>query len=296
MPQQILITAKDLAKKYQLVAKKSLGQNFIFDQNFTNKIVKIAGDITNKTVIEIGPGPGGLTLSILIANPKKLIAIEKDRIAVEILKDLANNFPPQQLEIINQDALSLDLETLTEDRFKIIANLPYNIGTALLIKWLKNLSKIDSIHIMLQKEVARRIVAKVGDSCYGRLAVIANYLCDTKILMTVPPTVFTPQPKVDSAIVELIPKKSCNILQPQLSLEILEKATAILFNQPRKMLKSPLKKMFGNDYISIMQQLIPNLNTSLRPQNLAITDCITIAKYYQETTTNKSTDINDNNL
>ncbi len=271
-----LLSTSDLVKKYQLNAKKSLGQNFIFDQNFTDKIVKNCGEIENKIILEIGAGPGTLTRSILAKKPKKLIVVEKDKRAIELLKEL-QSFYGSSLEIIEADATKIDEYAITNNqKFKIIANLPYNIGTLLLIKWLKNLDNIESMHLMLQREVAQRIEAEVNQKHYGRLSVISNLLCKTKIIFEVPPTIFTPPPKVVSAIIELIPR---NIKLENFNLDNFEKIVASAFNQRRKMLRSSLKSIFNKDVDSVLREL--NIDSSLRAENITIEQFIKISQYLQ---------------
>jgi len=271
-----LLSTSDLVKKYQLNAKKSLGQNFIFDQNFTDKIVKNCGEIENKIILEIGAGPGTLTRSILAKNPKKLIVVEKDKRAIELLKEL-QSFYGSSLEIIEADATKIDETAIVNnEKFKIIANLPYNIGTLLLIKWLKNLDNIESMHLMLQREVAQRIEAEVNQKHYGRLSVISNLLCKTKIIFEVSPTIFTPPPKVVSAIIELIPR---NIKLENFNLDIFEKIVASAFNQRRKMLRSSLKSIFNKDVDSVLREL--NIDSSLRAENITIEQFIIISQYLQ---------------
>ena len=181
----MLISTSEIIKKYDLRAKKSLGQNFILDKNFTDKIVKLVGEISDKQVLEIGPGPGSLTRSILDKKPQKLIAIERDDRCIEALGEL-QEFYGDSFEIVNDDALKVDeLALFQNQKFSIIANLPYNIGTVLLFKWLNIYQNISSMHLMLQLEVAQRICAKVGDKNYGRLAIMVNFLCETKIAMKV---------------------------------------------------------------------------------------------------------------
>ncbi len=268
-----LLSTSDLVKKYQLNAKKSLGQNFIFDQNFTDKIVKNCGEIENKTILEIGAGPGTLTRSILAKKPKKLIVVEKDKRAIELLKEL-QIFYGSCLQVIEADAIKINELDIVKDKFKIIANLPYNIGTLLLIKWLKNLDNIESMHLMLQREVAQRIEAKVNEKNYGRLSVISNLLCKTKIIFEVPPTIFTPPPKVVSAIIELIPH---NIKLENFDINLFEKIVSIAFNQRRKMLRSSLKSIFNKDVDLVLREL--NIDSSLRAENITIEQFIKISQY-----------------
>ena len=243
-----LLSTSELIKKYQLDAKKSLGQNFILDKNFTDKIAKSAGDLSNFEVLEIGAGPVGLTRSILDAGVKKLFVIEKDQRCILALKEL-QEFYGSRLEIIEGDALEIDeTKIFTENsQFKIIANLPYNIGTVLIFKWLKILPKIASMNLMLQKEVVQRICAKIGDKNYGRLAIMLNLLCDTKMLFEVNKMVFSPPPKITSAIVQIIPNvEKIEKYFEKNNLKKFEKVVQQAFNQRRKMLKSSLKGAFIN--------------------------------------------------
>lgn len=284
----MLPTTSELIKKYGLDAKKSLGQNFILDKNFTDKIARAAGDLTNSEVLEIGPGPGSLTRSILDAGAKKLTVIEKDARCLEALNEL-KNFYGERLKIIEADALTYDPLSLfelrrtglrltpnacrlTSQKFKIIANLPYNIGTVLLFKWLKISDKIESMHLMLQKEVVQRIVARPSENHYGRLAVMVNFLCETKMLFSVSPTVFTPQPKVTSAIVQIIPraKPLANV-----EFEKLEKVVAAAFNQRRKMLRSSLKSIFENPE-EVLKEV--GIRPELRAENLTIEEFCKLAE------------------
>ena len=286
-------TTSELIKKYGLDAKKSLGQNFILDKNFTDKIARAAGDLTEFEVLEIGPGPGSLTRSILDAGAKKLTVIEKDERCLEALKEL-KNFYGERLEIVAGDALTIDEEKIFEKwtpqqvrgdikimsprtccGVKIIANLPYNIGTVLLFKWLKISDKIESMHLMLQKEVVQRIVARPGENHYGRLAVMVNFLCETKMLFSVSPTVFTPQPKVTSAIVQIIPRqKPQGNLSANVEFEKLEKVVAAAFNQRRKMLRSSLKSIFENPEKVLKEA---GINPELRAENLTIEEFCKLA-------------------
>ena len=194
-----LLSSSDLIKKYNISAKKSLGQNFIFDKNLTDKIVRCAGELNNSKILEVGPGAATLTLSLLKNNPEKLIVVEKDQRFFSLLEEI-KSFYPNQLEIICADALLIDEKKLFGNApFKIIANLPYNIGTKLLFKWLENYQNIEMMILMLQKEVVERIVARAGNKDYGRLAVMVNFLCATEFLFDVNPACFTPPPKVISS-------------------------------------------------------------------------------------------------
>ncbi len=282
-----LLSTSELIKKYSLNAKKSLGQNFILDKNFTDKIVRTTGNLSNSIVLEIGPGPGSLTRSILDAKPKKLVAIERDERCLKALEEL-KDFYGDRLEVIEGDALEIDellvvgcwlLEKSnktnnqqpTTNNFKIIANLPYNIGTVLIFKWLKIFDRIDSMHLMLQKEVVQRIVAKPGEKNYGRLAVMINFLCETKMVFEVSRSVFTPPPKVTSAIVEIIPRD-----KPLFDVEFkkLEKLVAAAFSQRRKMIKSSLKSTFKNPEEILVEV---DIKPDLRAEKLTIEDFCKLA-------------------
>jgi 16S rRNA (adenine1518-N6/adenine1519-N6)-dimethyltransferase len=280
-----LLSTAELVKKYQLDSKKSLGQNFIFDKNFTDKIVRNtfgnASDLSDYEILEIGGGPGSLSRSILDAGAKKLIVIEKDRRCILALQEL-KNFYGNRMEIIEGDALEIiDDDNLQgnfnklfgDKKFKIIANLPYNIGTPLLFKFLNFRKQIISMHLMLQKEVVQRIVAKTNEDHYGRLAVMVNFLCTSKMLFTVDKNVFTPPPKITSAIVEIIPKLE---IDEKIDLKKLQKVVAFAFNQRRKMIKSALKNVFFEKTIMILESC--NINPQARAEQLSIEDFCNLAK------------------
>jgi 16S rRNA (adenine1518-N6/adenine1519-N6)-dimethyltransferase len=260
-----------LIKKYQLDAQKSLGQNFILDKNFTDKIVASTGDLTNSIILEIGPGPGSLTRSILDAGCKKLIVIEKDRRCIALLEEF-KEFYGERLEIIEGDAMEIDeLQITNGEKFKIIANLPYNVGTPLIFKWLKISDKISSMTLMLQKEVVERIVAKSGEKNYGRLAVMINFLCKTRMVFKVNRSVFTPPPKVTSAIVEITPRE-----KPLVDVEFkkLERVVAGAFSQRRKMLRSSLKATFQDADQTLVEA---GINPQLRAETLTIEEFCRLA-------------------
>lgn len=237
---------RDVVEKYGLAAKKSLGQNFIFDTNLIDKIVRAAKArspeaFENGTVIEVGPGPGGLTRSILENGAKKLVAIEKDERCLDILRDIQNAFP-HRLEVLNTDAMTVNAAELGNAPRCIVSNLPYNVGTPLLITWLRRIGDFSGLTLMFQKEVAERITAKPKTQAYGRLAVLAQWLCETEILFTVNRMAFTPPPKVTSAVVHLSPRQKPLV---PVRFDLLERVTAAAFNQRRKMLRSSLKSV-GN--------------------------------------------------
>ncbi len=276
----MLLTTSQIIKKYALDAKKSLGQNFILDKNFTDKIAKSAGDLSEFEVLEVGPGPGSLTRSILDAGVKKLTVIEKDERCLQALQEL-KDFYGERLEIINGDALEVDEEKLFAHVFagggkiKIIANLPYNIGSVLLLKWLKIAPKIASMTLMLQKEVVDRIVAGPNTKHFGRLGVMTNHIAQSKMLFTVNRAIFTPPPKVTSAIVEIVPYENSPY---KVDFKKLEKLVAAAFGQRRKMIKSALKNFdFGNlDVAMALKEA--KIDGNLRAENLTIQQFCDLAK------------------
>ncbi len=236
---------KDVISRHQLRAKKSLGQNFLLDLNLTSKIARYAGNLDQFDILEIGPGPGGLTRSLLHEGARKVVAIEKDNRCIEALEEIQATFPGR-LKLLQGDALSTNASEHLADPVRIIANLPYNIGTELLVRWLTSKtwpSFWQSMTLMFQKEVANRIVASPGSKAYGRLSVMSQWRCDTKIAFNVPATAFTPPPKVESALVHFEALK-----EPKFSaeVEVLEFVVSKAFNQRRKMLRGALKGYFQN--------------------------------------------------
>lgn len=238
---KFLPPVSEMMRESGLEPKKQFGQNFLFDLNLTGRIARSVPDIEKTTVIEVGPGPGGLTRALLMAGAKKVIAIEKDKTTEPILSKIieASN---SRLDVIFGDALKVKLDNIDKKGYAICSNLPYNVGTELLIQWLKKIANgepIKSLTFMFQREVAQRITANVGDEQYGRLAVLSNLIADTKILFDVPNTAFVPRPRVQSAIVQIIPNK--NKIAKIKDIKKLEKLTAKLFGQRRKMIRSIIK-------------------------------------------------------
>ena len=236
---------KDIISKYEIRAKKSLGQNFLLDLNLTSKIARYAGNLKQSDVLEIGPGPGGLTRSLLNEGARQVVSIEKDNRCIAALEEIQSLFPGR-LRLLQGDALSMNVTQYLSDPIKIIANLPYNIGTELLIRWLnsKNWPSFwQSMTLMFQKEVANRIVARPGSKAYGRLSVMSQWRCNTKIAFNIPATAFTPPPKVESAVVHF---EALN--EPKFPAEVdkLEFVVSKAFNQRRKMLRGALKGHFIN--------------------------------------------------
>jgi len=241
--------------------KKSLGQNFLVDKEIINKIIN-SGNITNKNVLEVGPGTGNLTKAILEKKPKKMIVIEKDAKLCSLLKE---NFYPK-IEIINHDILKFNEVNLLKEKMVVFGNLPYNISTEILCKWIINLDKenfwFEELVLMFQKEVADRIIAKYNTSNYGRLSVLSNWKLNIKKICDIKPDSFYPRPKIDSSLLHFSPKKNFfKIYNPN----NLEKITRIFFNHRRKMIKKPFNQIF-NGNIEIVNKL--KIDLSLRPQNL----------------------------
>lgn len=231
---------REVIDKHGIAAKKSLGQNFLLDLNLTAKIARLAGDLRESDVLEVGPGPGGLTRGLLAEGARRVLAVEKDSRCMGALDEVAQAYPGQ-LNVINGDALEIDpLEHLTPP-IKIAANLPYNVGTELLVRWLtpKDWPPFwQSLTLMFQREVAHRIVAEPGSKAYGRLALLAQWRSDPQIVLELPPEAFSPAPKVSSAVVHL---KALPEPRFEADPDVLNTVVAMAFNQRRKMLRSALK-------------------------------------------------------
>ena len=257
-------------------AKKSLGQNFLIDKNVLEKIVNTT-KINNKTILEIGPGTGNLTSYILKKNPKKIIVIEKDnKLAINLEKKFND-----QIIIINEDILKIDETKFFKEQVTVFGNLPYNVSTEILSKWIVNLKDnfwFDCLVLMFQKEVANRIVADFNTSNYGRLSIVCNWKLNIKKICDIKPGSFSPKPKVDSSLLFFYPKKNfVKIDDPN----NLEKVTRVFFNQRRKMLKKPFNQLFNGDQ-KILDKLKINLN--LRPQNLSLDTYYKITCEYEKLT------------
>jgi len=260
-----------LAAKHGIVPLKKLGQNFIFDENLCDKIVKASGIENDDLILEVGPGPAGLTRSILNSYPKELIVIEMDERCMPLLAEIKNIYPA--LTIKYADALKINLNDLISNtKINIISNLPYNIGSVLLISWLHQFEMVNSMTLMLQKEVVDRIVAKPGTSAYGRLSVICQIVCDVKKCFDVSPKAFYPEPKIWSSVVRLKPKED---VPNQNLLSKIEKITNVAFSGRRKMIKSSLKSLspeIGNILIKL------SIQDTLRAENLSPQDYLSLAK------------------
>ena len=256
-------------------AKKSLGKNFLIDENIINKISNLV-NINNRSILEVGPGTGNLTLSLLKKKPKKFFVVEKDNNLVSILKNKFND----SLDIINKDILNIDENSLCDNQLIVFGNLPYNISTEILCKWILNLrdEKIwfSNLVLMFQKEVADRIVSNYNSSNYGRLSVLANWKLEINKVMDIKPNSFSPKPKVDSSLLSFSPKKEYLKLKNPNNLE---KITRIFFSQRRKMIKKPFNKIFPGD--NLLQKKL-EIDLNLRPQNLDFETYYKIAEEYEK--------------
>ncbi len=231
---------RQVIEAHGLSAKKSMGQNFLLDLNLTAKIARLAGDLSGSDVLEIGPGPGGLTRGLLAEGARRVLAIEKDSRCMPALDEISRAYPGK-LQVINADALELDPLAHLTPPIRVVANLPYNVGTELLVRWLTPADWPPfwkSLTLMFQKEVAERIVAKPGNKVYGRLALLAQWRSDARIVMELPPEAFTPPPRIKSAVVHLTA-----LPEPRFPADpaVLSRLVAAAFNQRRKMLRSALK-------------------------------------------------------
>jgi 16S rRNA (adenine1518-N6/adenine1519-N6)-dimethyltransferase len=267
-PLRTVIAENDLA------ARKSLGQNFLLDLNLTSKIARAAGAIDTGTIVEIGPGPGGLTRGLLLEGASRVVAIEKDTRCVAALQPLVEA-ADGRLTLLQEDALSVDVTTLGPPPIRIVANLPYNIATPLLIGWLRQADAIAGLTLMFQKEVADRIVASPSDSAYSRLSVLCNWRCATRIALTLPPQAFTPPPKVSSSVANLIPR----VPAPQdCRIEDLERITQAAFGQRRKMLRGSLKSLGIN-----AERLLSRagIEPTRRAEELSVAQFVSLAREWR---------------
>jgi 16S rRNA (adenine1518-N6/adenine1519-N6)-dimethyltransferase len=231
---------REVIARHDLRARKSLGQNFLLDLNLTARIARAAGDLTQSDVLEIGPGPGGLTRGLLAEGARRVLAIEKDARCLPALAEIAEAYP-DRLTVLQGDALQIDPLAHLTPPIRVVANLPYNVGTELLVRWLTPPDWPpfwESLTLMFQREVAERIVAKPGSKAYGRLALLAQWRCEARIVLTLPPGAFTPPPKVSSSVVHLTA-----LPQPHFPADpkVLERVVAAAFNQRRKMLRASLR-------------------------------------------------------
>jgi 16S rRNA (adenine1518-N6/adenine1519-N6)-dimethyltransferase len=260
---------REVIRRHRLSARRALGQHFLLDQNLIARIARAAGDLTGCTVIEVGPGPGGLTRSLLAAGARRLIAVEKDPRCVEALRELAAVYAPR-LTIVEADALAVDVAALAPPPRRIVANLPYNVATPLLIGWLHRARDVASLTLMFQKEVADRLTAAPGEAAYGRLTVIARWLCEVRFEFGVDSRAFTPPPKVASAVVTLIPRAAP---LAEADREALEAVTRAAFGQRRKMLRGSLRGL-GLDPAAL------GLDPTRRAEDLGIEEFCVLARAF----------------
>lgn len=274
-PIENLPPLRDVISREGLWAKKALGQNFLLDLNLTRRIARAAGDLSVGTVIEVGPGPGGLTRALLMEGANKVVVIEKDPRFMPVLEEI-RDASSGRLEILHQDALQIDWTQWAEP-LKIVANLPYNIATPLMLEWLQHMERYSSVTVMIQKEVAERLVAYPKTSAYGRLSVMAQWKSQVSKCFDVPPSAFLPPPKVVSTVVHFKARERSE-LQP--SWIAMERLVAAAFGMRRKMLRSCLKGYAQNLLVSAMQRA--GVVETQRAEELSVEQFITMAQVLQD--------------
>jgi 16S rRNA (adenine1518-N6/adenine1519-N6)-dimethyltransferase len=262
---------REVIERHGLQAKKALGQNFLLDLNLTSKIARAAGDLEQTTVIEVGPGPGGLTRALLANGARRVVAIERDDRCLPALAEISDNYPGR-LNVVSGDALKTDFSLLADGApVKIVANLPYNIGTELLVRWLTVAEWppfYSSMTLMFQREVAERIVARQGSGAYGRLGILAGWRTEARIAFDVPPQAFTPPPKVTSSVVHLVPRT-----QPMpADVKKLGRVTEAAFGQRRKMLRQSLKTLGGETLLGAV-----GIDPTRRAETLSVEEFVSLA-------------------
>jgi len=262
---------REVIDRHGLQAKKALGQNFLLDLNLTGKIARSAGDLSHHTVIEVGPGPGGLTRALLLHGARRVVAIERDERCLAALAEIAAHYPGR-LEIIPGDAMKTDFSALAAgEPSKIVANLPYNIGTELLVRWLtpENWPPFyASMTLMFQREVAERIIARPGSDAYGRLGVLAGWRTEAAIAFDVPPQAFTPPPKVTSSVVHLVPRAA----PLPADVKRFARVTEAAFGQRRKMLRQSVKSLGGEALLNRV-----GIDPTRRAETLSIEEFVSLA-------------------
>ena len=271
---------REVIRRHGLSAKRSLGQNFLLDLNLTGRIARAAGPLDAITVVEIGPGPGGLTRALLAKGAKKVIAIERDARAIAALTEIAAHYP-DRLVVVAADALAFDPAALLDrGTARIVANLPYNIATALLVSWFTTEPWppwFDRLVLMFQREVAERIVAVPGTKAYGRLSVLAGWRCQARILFDINPSAFVPPPKVTSSLVELIPRSKplpCDR-------RMLERVTEAAFGQRRKMMRQSLRSL-GTQPLPLLAAA--GIEPTARAEDIAVENFVALARALEHTT------------
>ena len=268
---------RDVIRRHGLAAKKSLGQNFLLDLNLTARIARAAGPLENVTVLEVGPGPGGLTRALLAQGARRVIAIERDERAVAALTEIAEHYPGR-LDVIAGDALQFEpARQLNGELARVVANLPYNIATALLIRWLSAEPWppwYDSLVLMFQREVAERIVARPGSKTYGRLSVMAGWRAESRMLFDIAPSAFVPPPKITSSLVQLVPRRvplTCDR-------RILERITEAAFGQRRKMLRQSLRSL-GTDPAALLAEA--GIDATERAEQIPVEGFVALARAFE---------------
>ena len=274
----------DVIRRFELSARKSLGQNFLLDLNLTSRIARAAAPLEGATIVEIGPGPGGLTRALLAQGVKRVIAVERDERAIPALEEIAQHYPGR-LTIVNDDAMTFDPRPLLGgERTRIVANLPYNIATVLLVDWLCAEPWppwYDMMVLMFQREVAERIVARENDDAYGRLGVLANWRAETKILFDISPSAFVPPPKVTSSVVRLIPRA---VPEP-VDRRALERVASAAFGQRRKMLRQSLKSL-GVD--PVLLAAAAGVDPTRRAETIPVSGFVAMARELADITAAKA--------
>jgi len=271
---------RDVIRRHDLIARKSLGQNFLLDLNLTARIARAAGPLEGVDVVEIGPGPGGLTRALLAHGARRVVAVERDERAVAALAEIAARYPGR-LDVIAGDALAFDPRPhLSGDQARIVANLPYNIATALLVSWLTTAPWppwYDRLVLMFQREVAERIVAAPGSKTYGRLSVLAGWRTQARILFDIAPSAFVPPPKVTSSVVELIPRQTPLACDRR----TLERITEAAFGQRRKMLRQSLRSL-GSDAPALLAAA--GIDPTARAEDIPVDGFVALARALAEAT------------
>lgn len=278
-PLDSLPPLREVIRRNGLTAKKSLGQNFLFDLNLTGRIARAAGPLEDVTVVEVGPGPGGLTRALLAHGARRVIAIERDPRAIAALVEVSEHYPGR-LDVIEGDALAFDpTPHLRGGKARVVANLPYNIATPLLVRWLSVEPWppwYDSLVLMFQREVAERIVAPPGSKTYGRLSVLAGWRTESRILFDIPPSAFVPPPKVTSSLVQLMPRRAPLACDRRM----LERVTEAAFGQRRKMLRQSLKSL-GPEPAALLGEA--GIDPTARAEQIAVAGFVALARALEGT-------------
>ncbi|HLY91387.1 MAG TPA: 16S rRNA (adenine(1518)-N(6)/adenine(1519)-N(6))-dimethyltransferase RsmA [Acetobacteraceae bacterium] len=264
---------REVIARHGLAAKRSFGQHFLLDANLTRRIVREAGPLAGRHVVEVGPGPGGLTRALLDTEAVSVTVVEIDTRAVAAMQELAAE-TGDRMRIVAGDALAMDVEALVPSPRQIVANLPYNVATPLLVGWLRQAAAFERMTLMFQQEVAERICAAPGTAAYGRLSILVQWTCDAALLLRIPPSAFVPPPKVFSAVVGLVPRPA----QPEAALfKVMERVTAAAFGQRRKMLRSAMRELGGE---ALLQEA--EIAADRRAETLSVAEFDRLARSVRE--------------